>query len=211
MKNRRIFCMIFMMLCCVFMLNIVAVAANDLVPYNPGGQTTTSGTTAPESDTESSGSGIQDYAGQLFLETKINENETVTGVVQTISNVASWFITFVLGAITSILTIIMVIDICCLLIKPLTGLLAKLPIQLFSDEVSAITGIQYVGNTEGGSTGTVEKVDLKGKPAFFYYLEKKALLIIPAVVILILLGTGLLFDGVFFVANCVVTWFANLF
>lgn len=209
MRKKHILCTFLVFMCFVFTLGISAFATNDLVPYSPGGQDVSSSADSVESDTGTS-SGVHDYAGELFLETKIEETEAVTNMITAIANVASWLITLVLGTLTSILTIIMVIDICCLLIKPLAGLLAKLPIQVFSDEICAITGIQYTGNTEGASTGTIEKVDLKGKPAFLYYLEKKALLIIPAVIILILLGTGLLFDGVFFVANNVVSWVAGL-
>lgn len=209
MKNKRILGVFLMMLCCMFMFNVSAFADNNLVPYNPGSSSSVTSESTTSGAETSSDSGTKDYAGQLFQETQIMENETVSGAVNTIANFASMLITLVLGAITSILAIIMLIDICCLLIKPLTGILAKLPIQLFSDEVSAITGIQYVGNTEGSST-TVEKVDLKGKPAFLYYIEKKALLIIPAIILLILLGSGLLFKGVFFVANIVVSWFEGL-
>lgn len=214
MKNKRILGAFLMMLCCIFMFSVQAFADNNLVPYNPGGTsavTESGGTPTGGASGQGNSSEPTDYAGQLFQETQIMENETVNATVGAIAKVASALITLVLGAITSILSIIMVIDICCLLIKPLTGLLAKLPIQLFSDEVSAITGIQYTGNTEGGGGATVEKVDLKGKPAFFYYIEKKAVTIIPAIIILILLGTGLLFKGVFFVSNHVVSWFAGLF
>lgn len=211
MKNKRILGMFLMMLCCMFMFSMSAYADNELVPYNPGNTTSTAANNTSTGTSASNDSGPTDYAGQLFQETQIMENETVNATVQTIAQIASGLITLVLGAITSVLSIIIVIDICCLLIKPLTGILAKLPIQLFSDEVSAITGIQYTGNTEGGGGATVEKVDLKGKPVFLYYIEKKAITIIPAVIILILLGTGLLFKGVFFVANVVVSWFAGLF
>lgn len=211
MKNKRILGMFLMMLCCMFMFSMSAYADNELVPYNPGSTTSTAANNTSTGTSTSNDSGPTDYAGQLFQETQIMENETVNATVQTIAQIASGLITLVLGAITSVLSIIIVIDICCILIKPLTGILAKLPIQLFSDEVSAITGIQYTGNTEGGGGAAVEKVDLKGKPAFLYYIEKKAITIIPAVIILILLGTGLLFKGVFFVANVVVSWFAGLF
>lgn len=210
MKNKRALGVFLMMLCCVFMFSMSAFADNNLVPYNPGGTITVADSNTSAGTAGNTGGEPTDYAGQLFQETQIMENETVNATVSAIANVASALITLVLGAITSILSIIMVIDICCLLIKPLTGLLAKLPIQLFSDEVSAITGIQYTGNTEGGGGAAVEKVDLKGKPAFLYYIEKKAVTIIPAIIILILLGTGLLFKGVFFVSNVVVSWFAGL-
>lgn len=212
MRIKRALSIIFSCVCCLVFLSMSAFAANDLTPYQPGGTTEQSTPTTPTTPSggNNGGNGVPDYAGQLFQETEISPNETVQGVVSSISNVASALITFVLGALTSILTIGIVIDICCLLIKPLTSALAKLPIQLFSDEVSAITGIQYTGSTEGGSNTSVEKVDLKGKPVFLYYLEKKAFLIIPSVVILILLGTGLLFKGVFFVSNHIVSIFANL-
>ena len=160
MKNKRILGMFLMMLCCMFMFSMSAYADNELVPYNPGSTTSTAANNTSTGTSVSNDSGPTDYAGQLFQETQIMENETVNATVQTIAQIASGLITLVLGAITSVLSIIIVIDICCLLIKPLTGILAKLPIQLFSDEVSAITGIQYTGNTEGGGGAAVEKVDL---------------------------------------------------
>lgn len=210
MKIKRALCVIFSCMFCFVLLGVSAFAANDLTPYQPGGTTEQSTPSTPTTPSGGNGGDVPDYAGQLFQGTELTPNETVQGVVDSISNVASALITFVLGALTSILTIGIVIDICCLLIKPLTSALAKLPIQLFSDEVTAITGIQYTGSTEGGSNTSIEKVDLKGKPVFLYYLEKKAFLIIPSVVILILLGTGLLFKGVFFVSNHIVSIFANL-
>lgn len=207
MKTKQIVCLFIALVfgATLFSLSVFA-ADNNLTPYTPGGSQV-------EQDTDSSSSGggknTPDYAGQLFQETEFSKNETVTEVTTTIAKIASAFITCVLGVLTSLLTISMVIDICCLLFKPLTRILAKAPIQLFTDEVSAITGIQYVGNTEGAASENVEKVDLKGKPAFLYYLEKRALLIFPAVIILILLGTGLLFDGVFFFANKIVAVIDN--
>lgn len=208
MKTKQVIILFAALVCGVMLFSLSAFAeSNDnLVPYTPSGTQVDQsvGTVVDESN------GTTDYAGQLFQGTELSKNETVSGVVNMTAKAASALITLVLGVITSIITISMVIDICCLLIEPLTGLLSKLPIKLFSREVSAITGVQYVGNTEGAATETVEKVDLKGKPAFFYYIEKKALLIIPALILLTLLGTGLLFDGIFFVTNKVVGLFDNL-
>ncbi len=206
MKTKQIVCLFIALVCGAVLFSLSAFAAdnNSLTPYTPGGSQ------VEQSTVGSSSNPAPDYAGQLFQNPELSQNETVNKAVTSVAKVASALITLVLGVITSILTIQMVIDICCILIKPLTSLLATLPFQVFNDEVTEITGIQYVGNTgEKGSSGTVEKVDLKGKPAFFYYLEKRALIIIPAIIILILLGTGLLFDGVFFIANKVVALVDN--
>lgn len=123
----------------------------------------------------------------------------------------SRIITFVIGVVPYVMGISMVIDIVCLLIKQVNVLLAGLPIQLYSDTVIEINGIQFVGTGEGNKgTTNVEKKDLKGQSKFLYYIKSKFFDILIAVTLFLLLHTGILFNVIFWIANRIVGWIDGL-
>lgn len=203
-------CFLFAIVCwCI--LTVTALADSpELVPYDPGAVAS-----APAADTTVAPSNSNepvDYAGQLFTDTQFQQTPEVEGIVSTIANAASWLVTLVIGAIAPIMTIQLVIDMVCILLRPAAELCAHLPIQIVSDLCISITGIQFVGSGGNGGSGTsIEKADLKKENPFIFYIRNRLVTIVLAVIIFILLGSGLLFKIVFFLANTVVGWIAGLF
>ena len=190
-------------MCWIGLFSTSVLAANNLVPYDDTSQSS-SVTAVTASTPEDSVKEPHDYAGEIFQDVKYSEDPAVTGAVSSVAKVLSWIITFVIG-------ILMVIDIVCLLIKQVNVLLAGLPIQLYSDTVIEINGIQFVGTGEGNKgTTNVEKKDLKGQSKFLYYIKSKFFDILIAVTLFLLLHTGILFNVIFWIANRIVGWIDGL-
>lgn len=197
-------------MCWICLFSTSVLAANNLVPYDDTSQSS-SATTSTVSTPGDSSKEPHDYAGEIFQDVKYSEDPAVTGAVSSVAKVLSWIITFVIGVVPYVMGILMVIDIVCLLIKQVNVLLAGLPIQLFSDTVIEINGIQFVGTGEGNKgTTNVEKKDLKGQSKFLYYIKSKFFDILIAVTLFLLLHTGILFNVIFWIANRIVGWIDGL-
>lgn len=199
--------MIWIMTC-----GLTAMAEGNLVPYDgPSSSQSSTVSTPQQSSGQSTTSTPRDYAGEVFKDIQYSEDPAVTSAVSSVAKVLSWVITFVVGVVPYVMSILMVIDIVCILIKQANVLLAGLPIQLFSDTVIEINGIQFVGSGEGNKGSTnVEKKDLKGQSRFLYYIKSKLFDIIIAITLFLLLHTGILFNVVFWVANHIVGWIDGL-
>lgn len=192
-------------------LCVTAFADNELVPYDPSSNV--SSTTTIESQSTSStskGSSTPNYTEGLFQEPQIVKDETVTGITNTVTDVASIVITFAISVAPVLLAIQMVIDFLCIVFKPIALVFSRMPFQINSDEVIMITGIQFTGTGENNSS-SIEKKDLKGENPIVFYLKNRIVTIILVFTVLVLLGTGLLFKGVFFLANTIAGWIAGLF
>lgn len=189
---------------------VTAMAESSLVPYEgPPSQTST--TTSGQSPSGGTESQPRDYAGEVFKDIQYSEDPAVSSAVDSVAKVLSWIITFVVGVVPYVMSILMVIDVVCLLIKQVNVLLAGFPIQLYSDTVIEINGVQFVGTGEGSKSSTnVEKKDLKGQSKFLYYIKCKVFDIIIAITLFLLLHTGILFNVVFWVANQIVGWIDGL-
>lgn len=189
---------------------ITAMAESNLVPYEgPPSQTST--TTSTQSTPEGTESQPRDYAGEVFKDVQYTEDPAVTSAVSSVAKVLSWIVTFVIGVVPYVMGILMIIDIVCLLIKQVNVLLAGFPIQLYSDTVIEINGVQFVGTGDGNKgTTNVEKKDLKGQSKFLYYIKCKVFDIIIAITLFLLLHTGILFNVIFWVANRIVGWIDGL-
>lgn len=197
-------------MCWIGLFSTSVLAANNLVPYDDTSQSS-SVTAVTVSTPEDSVKEPHDYAGEIFQDVKYSEDPAVTGAVSSVAKVLSWIITFVIGVVPYVMGILMVIDIVCLLIKQVNVLLAGLPIQLYSDTVIEINGIQFVGTGEGNKgTTNVEKKDLKGQSKFLYYIKSKFFDILIAVTLFLLLHTGILFNVIFWIANRIVGWIDGL-
>lgn len=207
MRKRLI---LFRFMCCI--LCFIAISgsafASELVPY-PGDSTTSSSQgalmpTPGQSQVASGGSTSHDYAGEIFTSPTYTEDPMVSSAVRSISTAVSYVFTFVIGVVPHLMALLMLVDICCMLFKPLNVLLTGLPIQLFSDTVTEITGISYAGKTEGGAAASApQKTELK-MPKWLYYLEKKLPELLVAFALFLLLYSGVLFDLLFMGANAIV-------
>lgn len=204
MKKRAMF---YMFICCVWLCLSFGMTAfaGGLVPYE-GGSSGSSPSTSANAGTDNQDD-VHDYAGEIFSSMTYTEDPTVTKTVNTIAQVTSWVITFVVGTMPHLLAIVMVVDLVCLLLPQINSLLAGAPIKLYSDTVTEINGIQFTGNSENGASGgTTEKKDLKGYSKYLYYFRTKLPELIFAFAMFLLLYTGLLFKLVFFVVNHIVGW-----
>lgn len=209
-KKMYVFSLFACFMCWIGLFSTSVLAVNNLVPYDDTSQSS-SVTAVTASTPEDSVKEPHDYAGEIFQDVKYSEDPAVTGAVSSVAKVLSWIITFVIGVVPYVMGILMVIDIVCLLIKQVNVLLAGLPIQLYSDTVIEINGIQFVGTGEGNKgTTNVEKKDLKGQSKFLYYIKSKFFDILIAVTLFLLLHTGILFNVIFWIANRIVGWIDGL-
>lgn len=212
--RKRMTAILLAVLSSFYILGAFAYADNNLVPYNPGTQTETpAATTSETTATTTTSDGTPDYASDLFEHTTISADPSVASTVQTISSVASWILTFVISVLPILLTIQLLIDIVCILLKPAAVLFSHFPFQVNADEEIMVTGIQYVGGGgEGEAKSTsIEKVDLKGESPVLFYVKKRIITILFAVVMCTLLGTGLLFKLIYWASNHIVSWIAGIF
>lgn len=198
-----------LVVCCFLMSTSVAFAENSLVPYEPGGQTATSSATPAQSGNDD---GVHDYAGDLFEHTVITKDPGVSSIVQTVSQVASVILTFIIGVLPVLLTVQILVDIVCILLKPAALLMSRFPFQINADEAIMVTGIQFVGGSgEGDARATsIEKADLKGENPVLFYIKRRLIAILFAIIMCMLLGSGLMFEIIFWVANHVVSWIAGI-
>lgn len=210
-KLKRLFaCLCLNILCGLFAFSGAAYATTSLVPYES--QQATQQGTAGNAGTAQTGDDVKDYAGDVFVAGEIKKTDAADSAVQTISNVASVILTFVVGVVPTLLTIQILIDIVCVLLKPAAVLLSHAPIQITSDEEIMITGIQFVGGTGQGEAQatSIEKADLKGENPVLFYLKRRLVTIILSVTMCVLLSTGVLFKVVYWVSNHIVSWIAGL-
>ena len=212
MKLRRTLGALFIAAISWCMLCTTAFADNELIPYEPGSSTSSSqmpSASVPHSTQKPEETSQIDYTGNLFQKPQIVKDETVAGVTSTITEIASKIITAAISIVPVLLTIQILIDLLCILFKPIALFFSRLPLQINSDEVIAVTGIQFVGTDKDKGTN-IEKKDLK-ENAVLYYFKSRLITIILVMTVFVLLGTGLLFQGVFFIANAVTGWIAGLF
>lgn len=212
MKLRRTLGAFFIAAISWCMLCTSAFADNELIPYEPDSAASSSqlpSTSGTPGTTKSENTSQTDYTGDLFQKPQIVKDEAVAGVTSTITEIASKIITAAISIVPVLLTIQILIDLLCILFKPIALFFSRLPLQINSDEVIAVTGIQFVGTGEGTGTN-IEKKDLKENAVLFYF-KSRLITIILVMTVFVLLGTGLLFQGVFFIANTVTGWIANLF
>lgn len=210
MKIRRYLCTLLIAMIAWCTTCATAFADNELIPYDPSGtiQSTISETQTKPSTPSASSSTQTDYAGILFENPQIVKDETVQNVTNSVTNFASILITLVISIAPVLLTIQIVIDVICILFKPVATGFSRLPLQINSNEAIAITGVQFVGSGKDNAS-TVEKAEVTGNPMLFYF-KSRMFTIIIAFTFLVLLGTGLLFKGVFWVANTVTGWVDNI-
>lgn len=202
MKTRRFFVSLLLTAMFSFSLfNITAFASNNLQPYVPGGQPSVS---APGQQNPSDNTSGRDYAGELFQSTEIVTDPGVNQAVSTVTKWVSVLVTLVLSFFPLVCTIQAVIDVVCIVLEPVAVLVAKVPFPINSKEAMGITGIQREG-AQG-----VENIDLKGQNPVVCYFVKRGWTLFFGVVFCLLLGTGLLFDIIFFAANHVVGWISGI-
>lgn len=212
-KIKRLFaCFCMCIMCSIVTFSSVAYATNTLIPYEsqPAVQDSTPGAGDGQGNNQTN-EDIK-YAEDIFTVGELKKTDAADSAVETVSNIASIILTFVVGVVPILLTIQILIDIVCILLKPAAVALSHAPIQITSDEEIMITGIQFVGGTGQGEaqSTSIEKVDLKGENPVLFYLKRRLVTIILSVTMCILLSTGVLFNVIFWVSNHIVSWVAGL-
>lgn len=219
-------------LCIVFGMSVVAFAANDndLIIEGDGEKVYTPSQSQSQSSTSSSEAEKEeifptppvkdeeitkdttDYTGGLFYAPELDIDQ---GVAKPINNtVRRWagiVITVVVNILPCLCIITVLADVCCLLFPPIMTLMATLfPIQLFSDEVSAITGVAFSGRKKDGGGASIQRVDLDGSNPFVYYVRHKFVTIFLAFLIVTLIVSGVWFKIMTAIINFVVGWLVGL-
>lgn len=206
MKLKKIAVALIISLVGLFTFNLVTFAENNLIPYDGGAA---GGASAAETGTKPATDAINT---DLFEDVHIVKDPNVASTTKTIANVVSIVITFIISVMPVLLALQLVLDMACILLKPLAVTVARFPCcQLNSDEAIAVTGVAYTGRGEhGGGTGATAPADLKGRNPMVFYLYSRLKTVIFATVMCILIGTGLLFNLILAISNHIVSWIAGL-
>lgn len=224
MRNKQIKISVWRMLLssiclCLFIFSSGTIAfadsgGNTLVPYSGSD----GNNQQIVDDTDVSKSSIPDYAGEIFDVPEVHTDPSVKAAVASIQNILSKALSFIAGVAVTIIGAQIVIDMLCLVLKPLTVGLSKLPIQVYSDTVASLTGITYTGpaNANGGTaaatasptptpTGANGK-DMSSKDMILFYIKKRIILIALALLFMTLIYSGVFFKLIFWGINHLVSY-----
>lgn len=167
-------------------------------------------------DTDVSKSSIPDYAGEIFDVPEVHTDPSVRAAVASIQNILSKALSFIAGVAVTIIGAQIVIDMLCLVLKPLAVGLSKLPIQVYSDTVASLTGIAYTGpaNANGGTAAAApapapagaDGKDMSSKDMILFYVKKRIILIALALFFMTLIYSGVFFRLMFWLINHLVSY-----
>lgn len=169
---------------------------------------------APDLDTEESSEAEEqiDYTGGLFYAPELKPDTSLSDPInRTVQSWASTLITIVVQTLPCLLVIVVLADVMCLLFPPVMAFLANfMPIQIFSDEVSTITGVAFTGRNKDGGGAAIQKVDLNGMHPLVYYVRHKFVTIVLAFLIITLIVSNVWFTLMSSIINTIVGWLAGL-
>lgn len=169
---------------------------------------------APDLNTEESEESKEqiDYTEGLFYAPELKPDKSLSEPInRTVQSWASTLITIVVQTLPCLLVIVVLADVMCLLFPPVMTFMANfMPIQIFSDEVSAITGVAFTGRNKDGSGASIQKVELNGMHPLVYYVRHKFVTIVLAFLIITLIVSNVWFTLMSSIINTVVGWLAGL-
>lgn len=206
MKSRRFFCYFFAIaMLYISMFSVQVYAENNLVPYDPGGQQATS------QQSPSGGENTSNYTDGLFQDITISRTDQVDGAINSVGSIISVVITFIIGVSALFFALQFVLDIACILIRPVAVLVAGLPIELNSAEAIAATGVPYsgAGAKSGAAPAAPAHDDAKGHPLLFF-LRKRLYVFFIAMLMFTLIGSGVMFKVLSFAINHIVSWISSM-
>lgn len=145
----------------------------------------------------------EDYAGDLFGDVELNmDNSYAEPAIKSIRAVVSIVVSVVVSILPLWVVFSTMIDTLCILASPIMWAFANLvPIQLFSSEVSQITGVQFAG--QSGGTPAPAK-DLGNQNKYVWYFKEKFITCLFAFLMVVLVSTGVYFDILNWIINMIV-------
>ncbi len=156
-----------------------------------------------ESSGESTDDQYTDYAGDLFGDVKLDKDDSFAQpAIEGLRKVVSVVVTVAISFIPLWIVLNVIIDVLCILAPPIMWVFANMmPVQLFSTEVSQVTGVQFAGKD---ATAASQAVDLKDKNKFVWYFQQKTITSFFALFMVVLVATGIYFDILNWVINGIV-------
>ncbi len=144
-----------------------------------------------------------DYAGDLFGDVKLDKDQSFAQpAIEGLRKVVSVVVTVAISFIPLWIVLNTIIDVLCILAPPIMWTFANvMPIQLFSTEVSQVTGVQFAGKE---ATAASQAVDLKDKNKFVWYFQQKTVTSFFALFMVVLVATGVYFDILNWAINSIV-------
>lgn len=145
-----------------------------------------------------------DYAGDLFGDVKLDKDDSYAQpAIDALRRVVGIVVSITISFLPLWIVLNTIIDVLCILAEPIMWLFANVvPIQLFSSEVSQVTGVQFAGKNANSATQTV---DLKDQNKFIWYLRQKLVTTLFAMLMIVLVSTGIYFDILNWVINGIVS------
>lgn len=158
----------------------------------------------PMTDDQETSDEYVDYAGDLFGDVKLDKDDSYAQpAIDALRRVVSIVVSIAISFLPLWIVLNTVIDVLCILAEPIMWMFANVvPIQLFSNEVSQVTGVQFAGKNANAATQTV---DLKDQNKFVWYLRQKLVTTLFAMLMIVLVSTGIYFDILNWVINGIVS------
>lgn len=150
-----------------------------------------------------------DYAGNLFGDVKLDKDDSYAQpAIDALRRVVGIIVSIAVGFLPLWIVLNTIIDVLCILAEPIMWLFANvIPIQLFSNEVSQVTGVQFAGKN---ATPATQAVDLKDQNKFIWYLRQKLVTTLFAMLMIVLVSTGIYFDILNWIINGIVSVIVSL-
>lgn len=150
-----------------------------------------------------------DYAGDLFGDVKLDKDDSYAQpAIDALRRVVGIIVSIAVGFLPLWIVLNTIIDVLCILAEPIMWLFANvIPIQLFSNEVSQVTGVQFAGKN---ATPATQAVDLKDQNKFIWYLRQKLVTTLFAMLMIVLVSTGIYFDILNWIINGIVSVIVSL-
>lgn len=174
---------------------VVTPIPQNTTPNTPDVNSTTQGTQKlPQGE---------DYAGNLFGDVELNmDNSYAEPAIRSIRAIVSIVVSVVVSILPLWVVFSTMIDTLCILASPIMWAFANLmPIQLFSAEVSQVTGVQFAGQT-GGTPAPAKDIGNQNK--YVWYFKEKFITCFFAFLMVVLVSTGVYFDILNWVINMIV-------
>lgn len=145
----------------------------------------------------------EDYAGNLFGDVKLDmDNSYAAPAIDSIRTIISIVVSVVVSILPLWVVFSTMIDTLCILASPIMWVFANLvPIQLFSPEVSQVTGVQFAGQSGGASSPAK---DLGNQNKYVWYFKEKFITGLFAFLMVVLVSTGVYFDILNWIINLIV-------
>lgn len=148
----------------------------------------------------------RDYAGELFGDVQLQiDNSYARPINRWLKTGVEILLGVILGVLPTIVVANTAIDIVCIMFKPfMTFFATMMPIQLFSTEVTSVTGVAFAGAK--GAAEAKPAADLGDQNKLLYYIRQRAVIVFFGFFVMITMASGAWFKIMFRIINIVVGW-----